>query len=198
MVACWFWDVFFLQRQLRCNAKPSFLHADGRHLSGATVTIDMHVHVVEAFVAKVLSGCLAWATAFVKTVWDAFVQDCQQTHVKKSAQQQTSVCHQSNPYQLSVFPSESVTISTTLPGISKTYAGISMVRRCASAVFSPLAGEKMAEHLQIWRVPDLAEVWSILGLSFLVPFSSLVIQVGRRDTKEWCLNTIGIWTGKEQ
>ena len=68
------------------------------------------------------------------------------THINQSAVfcnfawQLTSVCHQSNSYQLSVFPCELVTIGATLPGISKTYAGISMVRRCASAVFSPLAG----------------------------------------------------------
>ena len=167
-------------------------------ISAGTVTIDMHVHVVEAFVTKVLSGCLAWATAFVKTVWDAFVQDCQQTHVNKSAGQQTSVWHQSNPYKLSIFPSESVTIGATLPGISKTYAGISMVRRCASAVFSPLAGVKMAEHLEIWRAIPLrfGPFWACpswcLSRALSYKWAWETPKNGDKKTSIW------VWTGKEQ
>jgi len=60
------------------------------------------------FTLTVLSGCLAWATAFVKTVWDAFVQESQ---------------------------------------------------------------KHMLEFQWSDVVPVLFSVWSILGLSFLVPFS---------------------------
>ncbi len=58
-------------------------------------------------------------------------------------------------YQLSFLNavSELVTIAATGPGISKTYAGISMVRHCASAVFSPLAGVNGELWAGTWSTP---------------------------------------------
>ena len=161
-----------------------------RSTSQQELSPSRHVHVVEAFVTKGAIRLLGMGNSFRE---DSL--GCLRPGLSTNTCQQE--CRATN---VSMSSKQSVTISTTLTGISKTYAGISMVRRCASAVFSPLAGVKMAEHSGDLKGPR--SCWGLvhtglilLGALFEPCHTSGPQRHHRMVTKK---KTIWVWTGQER